>query len=146
MIAAAAVLGLAVFALVPGKEPSAELQALESDPMAAYAPSGGTLVDTRLRNEGIELGRSVHAELSRLYELGRGSGEPRLQHARRAAVAAGWSHLSAEFQVAGARAFRATRRLEGGRAELTVTVYVRATLLPKDVDPPALQVTLRRLG
>jgi hypothetical protein len=146
VIAAAAVLGLVVFALVPGKERSAQVRELEADPMAQYAPIGGTLADTDVQNEGISLGRPVQAELSRLFELPSAEPKARLEHARAAAAAAGWAHATKDFELAGALAFTATRQLSAGRGELTVAVYRRATLLPRDVEPPALRVTLRRLG
>ena len=40
-------------------EPSAQLQALQADPMAHYTPAGGELVDTDEQNEGTTLGLSL---------------------------------------------------------------------------------------
>jgi hypothetical protein len=144
IFAAAGVLGLVVFALVPGKEPSAQVRALEADPMARYAPPGGRLVDTDTQNEGTVLGKPVAARYARMFELPAGVAERRLRQARTAATAAGWVPLPAS------RAFPnvmvADKRTPAGRLQLAVTVFLDSRLLPDDVEPPALLVSLRHLG
>ena len=63
ILAAVAVLAVLVIVLSRGgEESSAQLQALEDDPMAAYVPPGGTFVDTETQNEGTSLGRPVSAQ------------------------------------------------------------------------------------
>ena len=53
-----------------GEESSAQLQALEADPMATYVPPGGTLVDTDTQNEGTSLGKPVASVLATATSLG----------------------------------------------------------------------------
>ena len=63
ILAAVAVLAVLVIVLTRGGEaPSAQLQALEGDPMASYVPPGGTLVDTVTQKEGTSLGKPVPAQ------------------------------------------------------------------------------------
>ena len=90
----AAVAALAVLVLVlsrGGEESSAQLQALEGDPIAAYVPPGGALVDTVTQNEGTSLGKPVSAQYTRMFELTAAAAAGALEHAREAAVAAGWT-------------------------------------------------------
>jgi hypothetical protein len=144
IFAAAGVLGLVVFALVPGKKPSEQVLALQADPMARYAPPAGRLVDTDTQNEGTALGKPVAARYARMFELPAGVAERRLRQARTAAIAAGWVPLPPS------RAFPdvmvADKRTAAGRLQLAVTVFRDSRLLPDDVDPPALLVSLRHLG
>ena len=141
---AAAAFGVLAIALARGEEPSAQLRALKADPLAAYVPPGGTLVDTDSQNEGSALGKPVSARYTRMFEIAEGTGERALEHARSAATAAGW--------VVGppSRAFPdvivADKSLPSGRVELGVTVFRDSRVLPDDVTPPALQVSLRHLG
>ena len=58
-----------------------------------------------------------------------------------AAVAAGWKVGQRE-----PRAFVAEKTLPSGRAELVVSLFRDSLLLPNDVRPPALQISLRGLG
>ena len=146
ILVATAALGVVVFALLPGRGPSAQVRALKADAMAGYVPQGGTLVQTRSQNEGTALGKPVRAELSRMFELTAGGADARLQQARAAAKSAGWTHLTPDFTVAGATAFSAKKRGPAGRTELDVTFYADSTLLGDGVEPPALRVTLRRLA
>ena len=141
----AAVAALAVLVVVlsrGGDEPSAQLQALEDDPMAAYVPPGGTLVDADSRNEGTSLGKPVSAQYVRMFELTAAAAAGALEHAREAAVAAGWTTT----EQPGERGFVAEKRTASGRLELAVVRFRDALLLPKDVKPPALQISLRHLG
>ena len=142
ILAAVAALAVLVVVLSRGEEPSARLQALKEDLMAAYAPPGGRLVDTEARNEGTALGRPVQARLTRLFALPAAKGPAALADAREAAAAAGWTANGA----ADAAPFIAGKRLPSGRVELTVSVLEDARLLPRDVAPPALLVSLRHLG
>ncbi|HET8953608.1 MAG TPA: hypothetical protein VFN44_24005 [Solirubrobacteraceae bacterium] len=142
ILAAVAALAVVVVVLSRGQEPSARLQALEEDRMAAYVPPAGRLVDTESRNEGTALGRPVPARLTRLFALPSADGSAALADARRAAAAAGWTPNGA----ADAAPLIAGKRLPSGRVELTVSVLEDARLLPKDVTPPALLVSLRHLG
>ena len=141
ILAAVAVLAVVVIVLSRGEEPSARLQGLKSDAMASYVPPGGTLVDTKSQNEGTSLGKPVPASYNRMFELGADANADTLDHARAAAVAAGWKVGQRD-----PRAFVAERTLPSGRAELVVTLFRDSLLLPKDVTPPALQIGLRGLG
>ena len=92
ILAAVAVLAVVVIVLTRGGEqPSAQLQALEGDPMASYVPPGGTLVDTVTQKEGTSLGKPVPAQYARMFELNAAAAAAALDHAREAAVAAGWT-------------------------------------------------------
>jgi len=141
ILAAVAVLAVLVIALSRGEEPDARLQALKSDPTATYMPPGGTLVDTKSENAGTSLGKPVPASYTRMFELGADAAADALDHARAAAVAAGWKVGQRE-----PRAFVAEKTLPSGRAELVVSLFRDSLLLPNDVRPPALQISLRGLG
>ena len=110
--------------------------------MAAYVPPGGTLVDTETQNEGTSLGKPVSAQYTRMFELTAADAAGALEHAREAAAAAGWTPT----EKPGERGFVAEKRAASGRLELAVVEFRDALLLPKDVKPPALQVSLRHLG
>ena len=143
ILAAVAVLAVVVIVLTRGgEESSAQLQALEGDPMAAYVPPGGTLVDTVTQKEGTSLGKPVPAQYARMFELSAAAAPEALDHAHDAAVAAGWTRTKAS----GERGFVAEKRAASGRLELAVVQFRDALLLPADVKPPALQITLRHLG
>ena len=57
-------------------------------------------------------------------------------------MAAGWTPI----EKPGERGFVAEKRAASGRLELAVVQFRDALLLPKDVKPPALQISLRHLG
>ena len=141
ILAAVAVLAVLVIALSRGEEPDARLQALKSDPTATYMPPGGTLVDTKSENAGTSLGKPVPASDTRMFELGADAAADALDHARAAAVAAGWKVGQRE-----PRAFVAEKTLPSGRAELVVSLFRDSLLLPKDVTPPGLQISQRGVG
>ena len=141
LLAAVAVLGVLVILLARGGEPSAQLQALEHDPMASYEPPGGKLVDTDSQSEGTSLGKPVFARYTRMFELPPGTAEEALGHARAAALAAGWAEVASEEGV-----FAADKTLPTGGGQLGITVFRDARILPRDVRPPALQVNLRHRG
>ncbi len=141
ILAAVAALAVLVIVLSRGEEPDARLQGLKSDPMATYMPPGGTLVDAKSENEGTSLGKPVSASYTRMFELGADAAAQALDHAGEAAVAAGWKIGERE-----PRAFVAEKTLPSGRAELVVGLFRDSLLLPKDVTPPALQISLRGLG
>jgi hypothetical protein len=143
ILAAVAVLAVLVIVLTRGgEEPSAQLQTLEGDPMAAYVPPGGTLVDTVTQKEGTSLGKPVSAQYARMFELSAAAAAEALDRARDAAVAAGWTRTT----TSGDRGFVAEKRAASGHLELAVVRFRDALLLPADVKPPALQITLRHLG
>jgi hypothetical protein len=141
ILAAVAALGLLVIVLARGGEPSPERQALEDDPMASYAPPGGTLVDTDAGNAGTSLGKQVDAAYTRLFQLRESAAPQALAHARAAATADGWT-----VTETARRGFLAERRVPSGRLELAVTLVEDALLLPDDVAPPALSVSLSHLA
>ena len=143
ILAAVGVLAVLVIVLSRGGEDSgAQLRALEDDPMAAYVPPGGTLVDAETQNEGTSLGKPVPAQYTRMFELTAAKAAGALEDAREAAVAAGWTPT----ETPGERGFVAKKRAASGRLELAVVEFRDALLLPKDVKPPALQISLRHLG
>jgi hypothetical protein len=141
ILAAVAALGVLVIFLGRGGEPSAQLQALEDDPMATYVPPGGTLVETDSQSEGTSLGKPVFARYTRMFELPPNTAEEALGHARAAALAAGWAQVGVGDGV-----FAADKTLATGGGHLGITVFRDARILPKDVRPPALQVNLRHRG
>jgi hypothetical protein len=137
-----AALGVLAFFLVRGAEPTAHVRSLEADPMATYVPPGGTLVDTDSRNEGSALGEPVLARYTRLFQLTRRGSEGAVKDARARAKASGWTQV----RRADARVFLADKRAPSGRLELNITLFEDSLLLPHDVKPPALLVSLRRTG
>ena len=141
ILAAVAALGVLVIVLGRGGEPSAERQAVEDDPMAAYVPPGGTLADTDTRNRGTSLDRDVDATHTRLFELRESAALGALAHARAAATAAGWTVTETTD-----RGFLAERTVPSGRLALAVTLTRDALLLPDDVEPPALSVSVSHLA
>ena len=141
ILVAVAALAVLVLVLARGEEPSEQAQALRGDPMASYTPPGGTLIQTESQNEGTSLGKPVFARYSRLFEVR--SPARQLEQARTAATAAGWVLEDPGFELGGSTSFIAAKRLATGGAELTVTLYTGARLLPRGVRPPALGVSLR---
>ena len=142
ILAGVAALAVLVIALSRGGAPGVELQQLQDDPMAVYAPPGGTLIDSASRNSGTSLGRPVEAQVTRLFQLQAGAGRRALADARAEAEESGWTPAGAATK----RGFVARKRLDDSDAELAVTLVEDARLLPDGVKPPALSVNLRRLG
>ena len=141
ILAAVGVLAVLVLVLSRGEDASPRLQGLKSDPMASYMPPGARLVDTDSQNDGMSLGKPVSASYTRIFELGAAGAAQALEHAREAAVTAGWT-TEGKPNV---RGFVAGKRESSGPVELGVTLFRDSLLLPKDVKPPALQITLRHL-
>lgn len=141
IVIAVAALAVLVVALSRGGEPSPELNALESDPMASYAPPGGRLVDTDSGNAGTSLGKEVDATYTRLFQLAENSAAQALPGARGAATDAGWRVTETTK-----RGFLAERSVASGRLELAVTLVENPLLLPDDMEPPALSVSLSHLA
>ncbi len=142
ILAAVAALAVLVIALSRGEEPSARVRALEADPMATYVPPGGRLVDTDTQNEGVSLGKPVSARYTRMFQLSPGAAERALEQASETATAAGWAQVG----KTDARVYAADKRVPSGRIELAVTLFRDSLLLPDEVKPPALLVSLRHLG
>jgi hypothetical protein len=142
ILAAVAVLAVLAFALLRREEPSSRLRALEADPMARYVPPGGKLVDTDSQNEGSALGKPVFARYTHLFQLDAAGGARAFAAARARAKTAGWT----EVGKPDARVFVADKRAASGRLELGITLFEDSLLLPRDVKPPALLVSLRRTG
>ncbi|MGH3072128.1 MAG: hypothetical protein ACRDNB_07650 [Gaiellaceae bacterium] len=140
----AGALGVLVIALTRDDPPSARQQALRDDAMASYIPPGGTLVDTRSQNEGTSLGKPVAAVYARMFELPRGTAARALTHAAAAARAAGWGPVATSSAFPDV--FNADRTVRTGRISLAVAIFRDARVLPDDVEPPALLVTLRHSG
>ena len=146
-VAAVAVAAAAIVLLAGGDESSAELRALQDDPMAEYAPPGGELVDTELQSEGTTLGKPHLARSSRLFGLDAADAERAVESTLAAADAAGWT-LEGEPKAdafGGAVGF-AGKQLSTGKARLTVSLLTDARLLGDQVSPPALQIQLEHLG
>lgn len=147
LVAAAAVLVVAAaIALRSRDEPSAQLQALRADPMAEYAPAGGELVDTDAQNEGTTLGKPVAARYARLFALPAANPERALEDALAAAKAAGWTVEEPQTGALGGVVGLASKRLSTGMARLALTLFLDATVLPDDVRPPALRISLEHLS
>jgi hypothetical protein len=141
ILAAVAALAVLVIVLGRGGEPSPEQQVLEDDPMASYAPRGGTLVDTDTRSAGTSLGKPVEATYTRLFELSDSASSQTLEDAQTAATAAGWT-----VTETAERGFLAERSVPSGRLELAVTLVQDSVLLPDGIEPPALSVSLGHLA
>ncbi len=141
ILAAVAALALLVIVLSRGGEPSVQRQAVEDDPMASYVPPGGTLVDTDSRNAGTSPGKPVEATKTRLFQLRASAASQALEHARDAATDAGWTVSNTTD-----RGFLAQRRVPSGRLELAVTLSEDSLLVPEDVEPPALSVSVSHLA
>ena len=139
ILVAVAALAVLAIALGRGGEESRQVQELQDDPMASYVPPAGTLVDTETQNEGTSLGKPVPARVTRLFTVGSAGA---LDDARSAAAAAGWQPAGG----AGKESFVGTKRGRSGRIALTLVLLANPRLLPDGVDPPALSVSLRRLG
>ena len=129
-----------------GGRPSEKQQALKSDPIAAYAPPGGKLVESHGRNEGSTLGKPVYASYRRLFELPPGDPERQLRDAVDAAAAAGWQFTESKpFRVADSLSQAGRKRLPTGVAELTITVFPHGP--PSGgTSQPALLVLLTHTG
>ncbi len=139
LLIAVAALVVLVFALFRGGEPSAELAALEADPIAAYVPPGGTLVDTDSQSGGTVLGTPVLASYTRLFEVPAGDATRVIVDAEEAAAKAGWTKTGGSAE----RSFSAEKRETSGRNLLDVVLVEDERLLPDGVAPPALSVNLR---
>ena len=114
--------------------------------MATYVPPGGSLVDTDSQNEGTTFGKPIAARYRRMFELAPGTSERALEHARAAALAAGWVTPGGSPSRAFPDVFIADKSVPSGRIGLGVTVFADGRLLPDDVQPPALLVSLRHNG
>jgi hypothetical protein len=145
ILIAAAALGVVAFALSGGGGPSDRVRALRADPMATYVPPGGRLVDTDSQNEGTTFGKPVFARYTRMFEIAPGTSDRALEDARTAAAAGGWAPLSAPSS-AFPGVFNADKRLPSGSVQLAVTVFLDGVVLPEDVKPPALLISLRHNG
>ena len=147
LIAAAAVLAVAAAIAVRSRDaPSEQLRALQTDPIAAYAPPGGELVDTDEQNEGTTLGKPVRARYTRLFAVGGANPERVLDEAIAAAEAAGWTVEGGRRQGVGGLVGLGDKRLATGRAQLGLTVFTDARVLRDGVSPPALKVSLEHLS
>lgn len=109
--------------------------------MAAYEPAAAELVDTDEQREGeTTLGKPQQAELTRLFSLA-GDGERELAAAVAAAREAGWS-MAEPAEGVGGRVALGTKRLETGRARISVALLTDERVLREGVRPPALRVAL----
>lgn len=145
-VAAVAVAAAAIVFLSGGDEPSAQLQALQADPMAEYTPAGGELVDTEEQNDGTTLGKPVAARYARLFVLPAANPEGALDDALAAAEAAGWTVEEPRQGALGGLVGQGSKRLSTGTARLALTLFLDATVLPDDVRPPALRISLEHLS
>jgi len=114
--------------------------------MAHYTPAGGELVDTDEQNEGTTLGKPVAARHARLVVLPAPNPERALEDALGAAEAAGWTVEEAQRGALGGLVGQGSKRLSTGTARLALTLFLDATVLPDDVRPPALRISLEHLS
>ena len=145
VVAAAAVLAVAATIAVLAPDESAQLQALQADPMAEYAPERGELVDTDEQSEGTTFGKPVAARYSRVFELPAGDPEGALADAVAAAQAGGWTMESSREGSLGDLVALGSRELPTGRAHLALTFFTGARPVPGDVTAPALRISLEHL-
>ncbi len=144
ILGAVAVLAVLVIVLSRGGEDSgAQLQALEADPMAAYVPPGGTLVDTESQNEGTSLGKPVPAQYTRMFELtaaaGRGS-------ARACPCGGRGGGVDADRRSPASAALSPRSGRRRAASSSPSSSSGTRSCYPTDVKPPALQISLRHLG
>ena len=93
VVGALALVVVLVGAWLLGPLPDAALRELKEDPLAAYEPPRGELVDTREQKADREniLGMPVLAEFTRVFELPAGASPRReIDRALAAALPAGW--------------------------------------------------------
>ena len=146
MVAAAAVLvAAATIAVLARDEPSAQLQALQADPMAEYTPAGGELVDTDEQGEGTTFGKPVAARYSRVFEVPAGQPERVLADAVAAAEAGGWTIESSREVSLGDLVALGSRGLPTGKAQLALTLFTGVRPVPGGFTAPALRVSLEHL-
>ena len=141
ILVAVAAVGLVLLLLARGEQPSSRVQVLRDDPMAAYAPPGGTLVDTESQNERRSAGEPLPATYTRVFQLDSDAARA-LEHARSEARATGWK----PFGEAARETFVGSKRGPSGRIVLILTLVENPRLLPEGVEPPALSISLRHLG
>ena len=147
VVAAAAVLAVAAAIAVRARdEPSAQLEALRADPMAEYTPAGAELVDTDEQNEGTTLGKPVAARYARLFALPAEDPERALEDALAAAEAAGWAVEEPQRGALGGLVGQGSKQLPTGPARLALTLFLDSTVLPDDVRPPALRISLEHVA
>lgn len=147
LVAAAAVLAVAAtIALRARDEPSAQLRALQADPMAEYTPRGGELAETSEQNEGTTFGKPVAARYVRLFGLPRADPEGALDDALAAAESAGWTVEEPQRGALGGVIGQGTKQLSTGTARLALTLFLDATVLRDRVRPPALRIQLEHLS
>ncbi len=142
ILAAAAALGVLAIALARSGGPSDRVRALEADPIAAYVPPGGRLVHTSSQNEGSALGKPVFARYIRMFQLTGRSSKQSFAAARTKAKASGWIAVGKPDP----HVFVADKHAPSGRIELGITLFGDPLLLPNDVKPPALLISLRHNG
>ena len=114
--------------------------------MAAYVPPGGSLVDTDSQNEGTTFGKPIAARYRRMFELSDGNSARAFEHARAAAIAAGWVTPDGSPSRAFPDVFIADKSVASGRIGLGITLFEDSQRLPDDVQPPALLVSLHHDG
>lgn len=140
-------LACAGYLLLSRDIPSEQLRSLQADALAAYAPSEGRLAKSSQQNEGSTFGKPTRARLSRLFTLPPGDPKRQLERAVAAARASGWKITAVDTNRSlGALVAIGDKELEGGRAQMSITVYVDDTLLRGEVKSPALKVSLEHLG
>ena len=150
MIAAAvAAVALATVAAGCGgdEQASAQLQALQDDPIAVYTPPGAELVDTDEQSEGeTTLGKPQQARFSRLFEVDEADAEQALAATVAAARAAGWTIEGEPHAGVGGVAAIGDRQVDGGRAQLGISLLTDPRVVREGVTPPALKIQLEHLG
>lgn len=124
-----------------GNDPgsSAQLRALQADPMARYVPESSRLTRAHSSPEGVSLGKPHQAKLTRLFTLS-GAPRTRLEAAVRHARASGWRLERTLHGAVG------EKRLARGRAVLTISLLLEEGLLPSELQPPVLTLGLTHLG
>ena len=77
-----------------------------------------------------------------MFELPDGGAARAFEDAHATATASGWRQVGRDS----ARVFVADKRTPSGRIELGITLFEDSLVLPDDVKPPALLVSLRHPG
>jgi hypothetical protein len=134
-------LAVAVWALTRGDDgPSAQLRALQEDPMGRFAPRDGRLARTIARSERSSgtLNKPTPAKFTRLFSLPPATARGTLQDAIAAARAAGWQLEP----TGGGLAATGSKQLSTGRGSLTISLSEDGAVLPDDLEPPVLSIGL----
>lgn len=122
---------------------SAQLRALQQDPLGRYVPRNGRLVKAYANNEdpGGMFSKPSEAKLLRLFAVPSDAGPAALQEAIDAASASGWTVEPpiADLGSAG------SKQLSTGKATMSVGLITDPRALPEKTPGPVLSIALQHI-